>query len=463
MRSGIYSQLNSRLLGVLLFLIIALPSADAQSGWVSLDPGTTTENFKGVSFVDKDTGWAAGWDSKNLYNTIDGGHTWTHQSPGVLAYFEDISFVDAQNGLATGSDGAIIYTNNGGATWKTADYGLWLTYNACYQLDPDMGICAGSNTINQPFVGFTTDGFKTLSYMNFYFQKGSVGYEGRLNDVHMINKTVGFTVGRVWTGEGAICKTTDGSATPWTTILWTSYPLNGINFPSSQVGYAVGELGRVLKTTDGGLNWNLMPTGLSTTLTDVEFIDNNTGVVVGVGGLVLSTTDGGANWTTENSGVKVNLNDISIVDANTAFAAGHDGVIIGKGVVPLALTADKNAISASTGGVVNFALSAGSMNAGRSYLLFGGVTGTNPGTPLPGGAVVLPLNWDAVTNIIILNLNSPIFTNFLGALDNMGSAKAQFNMPPAPRPFVGTTFHFAYALANPFDFVSNAVAVVIAP
>jgi hypothetical protein len=50
--------------------------------------------------------------------------------------------------------------------------------------------------------------------------------------------------------------------------------------------------------------------------------------------------------------------------------------------------------------------------------------------------------------------------NFLGTLDGSGTATAQLNVP-AGSGATGLTMHFAYALNNPWDFVSNPVAVEI--
>ncbi|MHC4944138.1 MAG: M28 family metallopeptidase [Planctomycetota bacterium] len=113
-----------------------------------------------------------------------------------------------------------------------------------------------------------------------------------------------------------------------------------------------------------------------------------------------------------------------------------------------------------SGGTANFTLDAGSHNAGRDYILVGSVTGTEPGTPLPGGHVTLPLNWDWFTDFVIALINTPVFLNFLGTLDTSGTATAQLNAPPAPG-FAGITMHYAYALNNPWDFVSNPVAIEV--
>ena len=96
------------------------------------------------------------------------------------------------------------------------------------------------------------------------------------------------------------------------------------------------------------------------------------------------------------------------------------------------------------------------------YILLGGITGTTPGIPLPGGMVVLPVNWDLFTNIVIQLVNTPIFQNFMGVLDGQGSGAAQLNLGPVPG-FAGTKLYFAYAMNNPWDFASNPVMIEIVP
>jgi parallel beta-helix repeat protein/predicted outer membrane repeat protein len=114
------------------------------------------------------------------------------------------------------------------------------------------------------------------------------------------------------------------------------------------------------------------------------------------------------------------------------------------------------------GGTVNFILNGGLNNAGRNYHVLGSITGTIPGILLPGGKATLPLNWDIFTNIIIPLINTTVFKNFMGTLDGQGSGTAQLNLPPAPGA-AGTTMYFAYALNNPWNFVSNPVGIEIVP
>ena len=149
--------------------------------------------------------------------------------------------------------------------------------------------------------------------------------------------------------------------------------------------------------------------------------------------------------------------DRRVVDSN-----GDSIVVIDMGADEfLTLKADNHIISGYTGGTVNFTLNAGVNNAGRIYILLGGYTGTEPGTPLPGGYVTLPLNWDHLTDRICGSLNTYTFTDFLGVLDENGTATAQLNVVgPLGCGFTGPLY-FAYALNNPWNFVSNYVVVEI--
>lgn len=125
------------------------------------------------------------------------------------------------------------------------------------------------------------------------------------------------------------------------------------------------------------------------------------------------------------------------------------------------LIADSHTIS-ETGGTVVFDLKAGNTNAGRNYLLLATTSGTSPGTALPGGIVTLPVNWDPLTDLVLLLLNTAVFSNFYNQLDANGEATATLNMPAIPG-IAGTLMNYAYCLNKPFDFVSNPVEIEVVP
>lgn len=126
-----------------------------------------------------------------------------------------------------------------------------------------------------------------------------------------------------------------------------------------------------------------------------------------------------------------------------------------------ALTTDTHTLP-ETGGTANLTLNAKAAQANRTYLIFSGFTGTIPGTPLPGGFVTLPLNWDAFTNMALNLVNTPFFVNFAGVLDASGGATAQFNILNTPGA-AGVTVYFAFGLYFPWDYASNPVGIEIIP
>lgn len=127
------------------------------------------------------------------------------------------------------------------------------------------------------------------------------------------------------------------------------------------------------------------------------------------------------------------------------------------------LGADLFSISESAGGVVHFTLNGGSSNAGRDYLLLGSVSGTIPGTLLPGGLATLPLNWDQFTNIVIAYLGTSAFHNFMATLDGSGESSATFDTLGPFSGLAGATINFSYALNSPWNFASNTINVEVVP
>ncbi|MBU0754057.1 MAG: hypothetical protein KJ645_02890, partial [Planctomycetes bacterium] len=127
------------------------------------------------------------------------------------------------------------------------------------------------------------------------------------------------------------------------------------------------------------------------------------------------------------------------------------------------LKANHYHVFAPFGGPIQFDLKTGPEHAGRTYLVLAGLSGTAPGTLLPGGHVILPLNWDYFTELTMDLLNSSIFVNFLGTLDGAGMAQAQLVMPPLPNFNNEFTIYMASCLCMPFDFVSNPMEVLIVP
>ena len=295
-------------------------------GWTIQNSGTTV-NLNGLSFISQNFGTCVG-DSGTIIHTDDGGVNWFPQSSGVSGGLLDVAFYDNNKGVTVGHSGAIVYTDNGGANWIVAQDGWMISYDAAQMITSDLGYIVGVNSIFQPLVSWTNNGWTSWSSTAFYLEDGGGVYnEGHLTDLYFIDDTIGFASAYVWNGDGAIVK--KDSVSSWSTIYWNeNNGLLAIDFPSEEVGYAVGTGGVILKTSDGGINWLNIDCGVSSVLNDVCFITEDVGIVVGESGYILRTNDGGDNWDIQNSGTSVALNAVELIDSNIAYVIGDLGTIL---------------------------------------------------------------------------------------------------------------------------------------
>ena len=126
------------------------------------------------------------------------------------------------------------------------------------------------------------------------------------------------------------------------------------------------------------------------------------------------------------------------------------------------LSADTWALSASAGGTQTLTLALTTSDAGRRYQLLGSMSGDSPGFSL--GSVVVPLNFDRYTRIVLESSGGPLFPNGSGVVPLSGRIDLQVVLPPgAFAPLIGTTLHHAVVLVDPYDFATSAVPLQILP
>jgi|GEM_PF-2002590 len=185
-------------------------------------------------------------------------------------------------------------------------------------------------------------------------------------------------------------------------------------------------------------------------------------------------------WTNQDSAPHTSTSDTAVWDSGTLttgqqysftfVSAGtydyhctfHPSMTATVEVIDCTLTVDTINLFGTSGSSVNFSLEAGTANMGRNYLLVGSVSGTSPGTPLPGGIITIPLNRDWFTDYVLDNLNNAVFQDFWGMLDSSGNGSATLSAPPIPT-WIGRKINFAYALPGPWDFVSNPIEIEVVP
>lgn len=130
--------------------------------------------------------------------------------------------------------------------------------------------------------------WESWGFQAFYFDNN----EGGCTDAFFFDQNTGVVSGILFNGRGAIARTTDGGMN-WSTSLYDQ-GMQGIDFPTTDIGFAVGWAGRILNTTDSGVTWSNQTSGTSVNLNDVSFGGNAlTGIAVGDSGTILRTTNGG--------------------------------------------------------------------------------------------------------------------------------------------------------------------------
>lgn len=189
-------------------------------------------------------------------------------------------------------------------------------------------------------------------------------------------------------------KTTDGGlnwSIPNTTIGGTLYE---VYFPTSLVGYAVGNSGAVYKTENGGTNWTKKAVPLNRDILSAAFPGSSepyTGYIAlsNAGSTIFKTTDGGDSWTIMTlPGISSSMNCLEFTDANTGWAAGGNGEIFSfkngtwtKQSTPV--TTSLNGISFASDGLNGWAIGDGGVilhtaNGGTTWTLEGsGLTTQN--------------------------------------------------------------------------------------
>jgi len=141
-----------------------------------------------------------------------------------------------------------------------------------------------------------------------------------------------------------------------------------------------------------------------------------------------------------------------------------DGTVVPPGsTTSPTFAVDLTAISAQSGGVLNFTLTAGAAQARKSYIVLGGLSGTSPGLYLPGAAH-LPLNIDHFTLAIYVTMGTPRFQRFAGILDSTGRGRAHLQIDPGMlTALVGFKMYFAYMTVPNLSFASTPVDIRVEP
>ncbi len=227
-----------------------------------------------IFFVNADMAWVA--SSCGIHSSTDGGITWTLQNSSNGRIMHDIFFHDSQIGWSVGENLTIMNTIDGGTNWTETTLDSSTPNNpllAVYFKDQSNGWVGGGEKLH-----FTTDGGETWT------QGGSLLIDW-IYDIDFGNETSGVAAGML----GSVTNTPDwgenwnydGSVTPNSEYIY------GVDFASENLVYLVGASGLIYFSDSEDPSWALQSSGVSEDLKSVHFPSSKVGYAVGDSGTII--------------------------------------------------------------------------------------------------------------------------------------------------------------------------------
>jgi len=253
---------------------VIVSTTDGGSNWketVIRQPGLEIPTLNGIHFVDQNTGWAVGADSRGngvALKTVDGGTTWANQKLAFKQTPTTVFFTDSNNGWMGGStplpsdeesEGGpsdLLTTTDGGATWRSARR-LPVSILDIFFLDKSAGWAAG----HRGSIYHTTDGGATWAQQRSELEGSGTGggfnAEQRQNfaitSIQFVDPQNGWAAAAAADADaGRALGTSNGGAT-WTR-RWVvqNSGINDLFFVSPTVGWAATSLGKYIYYTPNG-------------------------------------------------------------------------------------------------------------------------------------------------------------------------------------------------------------------
>ncbi len=219
--------------------------------WKYQESGTKADLFAG-SFINEKRGWVVGMDGIILA-TEDGGVTWRRLNSEINTILHEVIFLDENLGFVAGEYSTLLKTENGGKNWEkievnweklvpflTEKIGLmdFHFYDVAF-VDRDHGWICGEYGI----ILFTEDGGKTWRVQN------ADPAHPQLYKIFFPNSNEGWSIGQ----EGFLLQTKDGGKSWKRKNLGLKNHLLDISFHGPE-GIITGE-SLVLHSKDMGMNW----------------------------------------------------------------------------------------------------------------------------------------------------------------------------------------------------------------
>ena len=237
--------------------------------WQWLNPQPQGNQFTGVAFGDRRSGWAVGTHGL-VQHSSDGGVHWSPQAAGTTADLHGVAAPGADCAWAVGEAGTILRTTDGGGTWLRQASGTDSTL---------FGVCA-------------------------------------------VTTRIAWVVG----ARGILLHTGDGGRSWSKRRTAYSETLFGVDFEGRRRGFLCGANGLLLQTRDGGAHWKRRRTVTASTLFSIDTLADGHAVAVGADGVALASIDGGLAWRHVRSGIAGTLRAVRMHSSGRSWALGSDAV-----------------------------------------------------------------------------------------------------------------------------------------
>lgn len=301
----------------------------SQSGWIYQNSGLT-DKINSIKFVNSNTGWCVGNNSKIL-KTTNGGNNWVLQNINFNGDFYEVYFTSADTGYITGEislSGFVYKTTNGGTNWIASSPNSALSLRSISFIDSNTG-----------FVGEYNQTVSKKSWIHKTTNSGSTWIQlpsesPYIKDLQFINETTGWLTGGAFViGVQWISKTVNGGLN-WTHQFQTNRTVDAIYFIDSLNGWMSAYSGfsvpSIFRSTNGGNNWvTIFPGGTGTVIYSLYFINKYKGWAAGEYRKIQSTTNGGIDWIDQtNKQGGVHYRSIYFTDSLTGWVVGDSGTIL---------------------------------------------------------------------------------------------------------------------------------------
>lgn len=248
-----------------------------------------------------------------IKRSIDGGNTFLEQNPQAgNSTYRRVKFLDAQNGWVAGDGYSALKTSDGGLNWVNTNTNNYIDFmNDMAAISANKIIMATGNQTGKVIT--TTNGGNT-------FTEQTLSATNSLNAISFPTSSIGYIVG----DNGVAFKTINGGTSYTSINTGITNNIKEVFFTSAQIGFVVSEVGQIKKTNNGGSSWTDLPISGMGTSKQIYFTNELNGYTINELGNVFRTTDGGVTFTAAGETCLQVPFDLQFINDSTGFAVGDN-------------------------------------------------------------------------------------------------------------------------------------------